>query len=50
MKLKSRGETSVRADLTTTKVEPQMPTTATSRMCARSERDRAAGGWDMGEE
>jgi hypothetical protein len=38
----------VRADLTTTKVEPQMATTAMRRMCARRERDRAGIG-DMGE-
>jgi hypothetical protein len=48
MKLKRRGETSARADLTMTKVEPQMATTAMRRMCARRERDRAGIG-DMGE-
>jgi hypothetical protein len=32
MKLKRRGETSARASLTTTKVEPQMATTAVKRM------------------
>jgi hypothetical protein len=39
MRLKSSGETSARAPLTTTKVDPQIATTVTRRTCARGERD-----------
>jgi hypothetical protein len=49
MRLKRRGETSDRAPLTTTKVEPQMATTLIRRTWARREREGAEGAAGMGE-